>query len=309
MTETLIGTGPCPTTASEYADLINSEWRKSVEGIIGAGRWLIQAKAELGHGEFGGLFELLAFTDSTGRRLMAIAQSERLNRAHVHGLLPASWGTLYELARLDEDQWAVVEPHISPELERGQIKKLLAVKRRTELEAQGVPEFTGTYSILLVDPPWQYDFAQSQTRAIENQYPTKTTDELAAMEVPAAEDSLIFMWATSPKLAEAFGVMKSWGFDYLTSLVWIKDRIGMGYYARQQHEIVLIAKKGDGIPPPPPELRVSSVIQAPRREHSQKPDELYEIIENCWPGQHRVELFARAPRDGWARWGYEASPT
>ena len=125
---TLLGIGPCPTTASEYADLINSEWRKSVEGIIGAGRWLIQAKAELEHGEFGALFELLPFTDRTGQMLMKLADSQRLTNTNHGSYLPASWRTLYELARLDEDQWAVVEPYLSPELERGQIKALLSGK-------------------------------------------------------------------------------------------------------------------------------------------------------------------------------------
>ena len=305
MKDHLLGTGPTPTTAREYADLINSEWRKSVEGIIGAGQWLVKAKAELGHGEFGALFDLLTFTERTGQRLMAVADSPQLNATHG-SVLPPSWRTLYELARLDEDQWAVVEPHLSPELERGQIKKLLAGRRRAELEARGVPEFTGAYSILLADPPWEYDFTQSATRRIENQYPDTPTSEIAAMDVPAADDSLLFLWATSPKLQESFEVIEGWGFQYVTSMVWVKDRIGMGYYARQQHELILIAKKGNGLPSPDPALRAPSVIHAPRGEHSEKPAELYEIIERCWPNYHKVELFARASRDGWTVWGYEA---
>ena len=81
----------------------------------------------------------------------------------------------------------------------------------------------------------------------------------------------------------------------------------MGSYVRQQHELILIAKRGNGLLTPDPALRVSSVIHAPRRDHSQKPDELYEIIESYWPKHHKVELFARSARKGWARWGYEAA--
>ena len=76
--------------------------------LLGAGRWLVQAKAELEHGEFGALFELLPFTERTGQRLMAVANAPRLNTTLGSHFLPASWRTLYELARLDEDQWAVV---------------------------------------------------------------------------------------------------------------------------------------------------------------------------------------------------------
>ncbi len=61
----------------------------------------------------------------------------------------------------------------------------------------------------------------------------------------AADDSVLFMWATSPKLREAMQVVEAWGFDYKTCMVWVKDKIGMGYYARQQHELLLIAKRGD----------------------------------------------------------------
>ena len=139
MTE--IGTGPAPVTPEEFAELVNGEWRKSVEGIVEAGRWLVRAKDELEHGEFGQMVDMLVFGDRTARRLMAVGRDERL-RTHV-SVLPPSWGTLYELSRLDDKEWAAVEPHLTPTLERKDIKGLLPKgpdpDPAPEGESNGVP--------------------------------------------------------------------------------------------------------------------------------------------------------------------------
>jgi N6-adenosine-specific RNA methylase IME4 len=119
------------------------------------------------------------------------------------------------------------------------------------------------------------------------------------------EDCVLFLWATSPKLAEAIELIAAWRFTYRTSMVWIKDKIGMGYWARQQHELLLIATKGNP-PTPSPRDRPTSVIQAARGAHSVKPLAFYEAIERMFPTLPRLELFARAPRDGWQRWGNQA---
>ena len=89
----------------------------------------------------------------------------------------------------------------------------------------------GEYPVLLADPPWRYQFAETKSRAIENQYPTMPLDAICALEPPAANDAVLYLWATSPKLQEALKVLKAWRFDYRTNLVWVKDRVGMGYWA------------------------------------------------------------------------------
>lgn len=162
----------------------------------------------------------------------------------------------------------------------------------------------GTFDVLYADPPWRYEHVESENRAIENQYPTMNIDAICALKVPAADNSLLFLWATSPKLAEAMTVLTAWGFDYRTNLVWVKDRIGMGYYARQRHELLLIARRGSPAVPAPSSLP-DSVIEAPREEHSVKPSIVYEIIERMYPNARRVELFARSERQGWTAWGNE----
>lgn len=160
----------------------------------------------------------------------------------------------------------------------------------------------GPFPVLYADPPWRYDYAEDSNRRIENQYPTMTLDEICELRVPAAEDSVLFLWVTSPKLIEGLGVIAAWGFEYRTCMVWVKDRIGMGYYARQQHELLLIAKRG-GLPVPDPEDRPSSVINAVRGQHSAKPEETYELIERMYPLRDKCELFQRQPRPGWTGWG------
>lgn len=165
------------------------------------------------------------------------------------------------------------------------------------------------YPVIYADPPWQYENPPigATNRAIENHYPTMTLDEIKGLPVSdlATEDAVLFLWATAPKLAECMEVIDAWGFTYRTCMVWVKDKIGMGYHVRNQHEILLIAKRG-GIPPPPPEARPSSVLQAPRTEHSAKPLAFVELIGAMYPDLPKIELFCRDPQPGWAVWGNQA---
>jgi len=189
-------------------------------------------------------------------------------------------------------------------------KEVRTLERRAkadDIAATPVPELTTLteFDLIYVDPPWRYEHVETADRAIENHYPTMSADELKSLEVPAARDCVMFMWATSPKLYEALELMVAWGFDYRTCMVWVKDKIGMGYYARQQHELLLIGRKGT-MPVPDPENRPSSVVNAPRTAHSAKPHQFYELLERMYPGRTKVELFARNARDGWAAWGNQA---
>ena len=162
--------------------------------------------------------------------------------------------------------------------------------------------------MIYADPPWRYEFVESESRAIENQYPTLAIDEICALDVPSIsnDDAILFMWATSPKLAEAMQVVTAWGFTYRSSAVWVKPQLGMGYYFRQQHELLLVATRGS-INAPAPENRPRSVHEAPRQKHSQKPEAFYGLLEAMYPDLPRVELFQRAPRDGWNGWGNEVA--
>jgi N6-adenosine-specific RNA methylase IME4 len=179
--------------------------------------------------------------------------------------------------------------------------------------ARNAPPLERRYSILYVDPPWRYEGAESGNRQIENQYGTMALDDIKALKPPAADDAVLFFWVTSPKLADGLAVLRAWGFEYRTCMVWVKDKIGMGYYARQQHELLLVAKRGKP-PVPEPANRPSSIIYGDRSEHSSKPPAVYDLIEAMYPEYDRTdeltdfcEMFARASHKGWANWGLDTS--
>lgn len=165
------------------------------------------------------------------------------------------------------------------------------------------------YPIIYADPPWRYENPPmgSTTRSIENHYPTMTLEEICELPVSdlAGDDALLYLWATAPKLAECFEVIQAWDFEYRTCMVWDKEKIGMGYYARNQHELLLVCRRG-AIPPPETGTQPSSIYREPRGEHSAKPLFFYEMIEQAYPSLQKIELFSRSPREGWAAWGNQA---
>lgn len=225
--------------------------------------------------------------------------SEALTWSHFQAATRA--GDLAEefLARAADEGWPVAE------LAR-QIDATMQKATRDVMVAIA----DGQYSVIYADPPWRYEHIETENRAIENHYPTMELADICALPVGglAAEDAVLFMWATSPKLAEAMQVVEAWGFNYRTSMVWVKHAIGMGYYARQRHELLLIATKGQPRVPPPA-ARPDSVQEWPRGRHSEKPEVFYELIEQMYPDWPRIELFARARREGWDAWGNEVAMT
>ena len=161
------------------------------------------------------------------------------------------------------------------------------------------------YEVIYADPPWRYEDCKTASRRIENHYPTMEPADLCALTPPAAEDCILFLWSTAPKLDEALALMTAWGFQYRTCLVWDKQLIGMGYYWRVQHELLLLGRRGT--PGTPDEKkRYPSVFRWQREEHSKKPSGIYTMIENMYPAANKLELFARERREGWDVWGLEA---
>jgi N6-adenosine-specific RNA methylase IME4 len=106
-------------------------------------------------------------------------------------------------------------------------------------------------------------------------------------------------------LPEALSVMAAWGFTYRSHCVWVKEHVGIGYWLRNRHELLLVGTRGS-VPAPAPGTQYRSVIEARVGEHSAKPAAFAEMIEELFPNVPRVELFARAPRFGWDVWGNEA---
>lgn len=194
-------------------------------------------------------------------------------------------------------------------VKRGEIAADVAARRiRRTLRDQALPQTPplpeGPFQLLYADPAWQFGHPDGP-HAPENHYPTIPLDELKTLNVPAADDAVLFLWAVSALLPQALHVIEAWGFTHKTGAFWDKCSIGPGVWFRNEHEQLLLATRGNW-PPPEPEDRVSSIIRAPRRAHSQKPEQVYELIERMYPQATKLELFARGkPRAGWAAWGNE----
>lgn len=188
------------------------------------------------------------------------------------------------------------------------VRRSERVKRIAEVSKNNAkPLARKSYPVLLCDPPWKYDFIEVDAWKVENHYPTMATAEICELSVAplATPDAILFLWATAPKLADAISVISAWGFTYKTCAIWDKEWTGMGNYFRIQHELLLIATRGS-IPPPITDARPASIIREKRStKHSEKPQSVYAIIEAMYPEFPKVELFARAPRKGWATWGNE----
>lgn len=186
------------------------------------------------------------------------------------------------------------------------------IAKKEELK-EAVPLPPGKFRVFYVDPPWKY----SDTRLglewaygpAENHYPPMTITELCAMEIPADENAVMFLWTTSPMLEVAFKVLKAWKFQYKTSFVWYKKRHNFGHYNSVRHEFLLIATRGSCTPGV--SKLFDSVVSIEREAHSAKPEYFYEIIETIYPEEmfgKALELFRRSnepPRPGWVGWGNE----
>ncbi len=173
----------------------------------------------------------------------------------------------------------------------------------------------GPFSTILADPPWRFE-NRTGKMAPEHQrllrYPTMTLDEILELPVGriAASRCHLYLWVPNALLAEGLGVMKRWGFTYKTNIVWYKvrkdggpDGRGVGFYFRNVTELVLFGIRGSMRTLQPGRTQVN-LLTSRKREHSRKPDELYETIEACSPGPY-LELFARHGRPGWKQWGNE----
>jgi N6-adenosine-specific RNA methylase IME4 len=171
------------------------------------------------------------------------------------------------------------------------------------------------YGTILADPPWQFanrtgKMAPEHKRL--SRYSTLTLSEIRELPVPsvAACHSHLYLWVPNALLKEGLNVMETWGFQYKTNIIWHKirkdggpDGRGVGFYFRNTTEIVLFGTRGH-LRTLAPGRRQVNIIKTMKREHSRKPDELYEIIEACSPGPY-LELFARGERNGWSQWGDE----
>jgi N6-adenosine-specific RNA methylase IME4 len=322
---------PTGNRIAYWADRIAKVWQDSVEGILDAGRTLIDARAEFKQqerpfsdliGDKDGKPSQLPFQYRAAYKLIAIAEDDKiLSHATV---LPPSWETLYALhalsvARFDE---LVESGVINPGMRRADIKaaeKAEKIERRTirerELGEEQIAYPTKLYGLILADDEWDQQVRSRETgmdRHAATHYETAadahTPEELherTKLRFTPAPDCLLCMWTTNQHLGIAMELMKLRGFNYVSNYCWGKDKIGLGFWNREKHELLLLGTRGH-VPCPAPGQQWDSLIMAPRGEHSEKPECFLEMLEQYFPTLPKIEINRRGPpRPGWDAWGNE----
>ena len=170
------------------------------------------------------------------------------------------------------------------------------------------------YKVIYADPPWYFkSFSKKgEARSATRHYNCMSVDDICNIDVNrvADDNSVLLMWVTDPYLLDAFKVMESWGFNYKTvGFTWVKTNkskgyfTGMGYWTRSNPEMCLLGTKGK---PKRLDMSVKQLVVSQRREHSRKPDEVYDRIEKMLEGPY-LEMFARNTRQGWDNFGNEVN--
>ncbi len=192
----------------------------------------------------------------------------------------------------------------------------------------GRVEKIDTYSVLVVDPPWSYGSDTGRTRTAEFHYQTignngKEINRKTGVGIESIihatpvmnlsdKDAHLYMWTTNPKLPFSFEIVKAWGFEYKTTLTWVKTtrggelhKGGMGWFFRGATEHIIFAVKGNK--PIPSSIRKPNVILAAPTEHSEKPVAFYNLVRGLYPlGEKMIDLYGRRKHDRFQSWGYEA---
>ena len=176
----------------------------------------------------------------------------------------------------------------------------------------------GSFRTILADPPWQF---QNRTGKMApehrrlSRYATMSLNDILALPVASIADDTahLYLWVPNALMPEGLRVMEAWGFKYKTNIIWHKvrkdggsDGRGVGFYFRNVTEMVLFGVRGKHARTLAPGRSQVNLISSKKREHSRKPDEIFDVIESCSPGPY-IELFARGTRPQWSVWGNQAS--
>jgi len=271
----------------------------------------IKIRAERRAGEL--LVEMEKHKGAATRSHDVTASPPKLDDLGISKMQSSRW---QQEARVPEDTFVrhVVETkEAGKEVTTNGILRLAQEERRQErINEMSTAEFPkGKYRVIYADPPWKYGSSgvitesDSYGRATRH-YPSMSIDELCQLPVKemVEDNAVLFMWVTSPLLAECFPVIKAWGFTYKASFVWDKIGHNFGHYVSVRHEFLLICTRGSCLPDTK-ELLDSVVSIKKSRKHSEKPDKFRQIINTLYPHGKRVELFAREQVEGWDFHGNE----
>ena len=187
-------------------------------------------------------------------------------------------------------------------------RQVLIAETRKKIETENLT-VNGIYDVLTIDPPWAYeerggisneDYDPDSARGSVD-YPTMTVEQIGKIELPLKDDAVIFLWTTHAFLRDSFNLLDNWGLNYKATIVWDKEKMGLGRNIRMQCEFCLLATKGSPILKGQGER---DIIREARRQHSRKPEAFYTLVERMTMGS-RLDYFAREQREGWTSYGAE----
>ena len=276
-------------TREQWADQLNERWaeitQSAVESFVAFGRELLACKAALKHGEWMQMLAVdLKFNQRIANTFMRIATWVDENGVN-DSILPPDYNTIQMLSRLDTDAFGrlVAEGTISPTLKRDEVSSILRRERvaADEQRVLSLRPVAGKFRTIVIDPAWEYDWLSLAGRAKPG-YAMQTHEQLLDLDVAAWADEEsgchLYCCVTNNFMARACELVKHWGFQHRTIITWIKPPpFGLGSYFRNSTEHVIFATRGDTTTRPAA-ARISTHFEAPRGEHSEKPERFYEIV-------------------------------
>ena len=276
-------------TRQQWASRLNEQWdeirQNAVEGFIGFGRELLACKAAVERGEWMQMLaEDLKFNQRVANTFMRIATWVDENGVNDSNL-PPDYNTIQLLTRLDNDTFARLteEGVVSPTLKRNEVSSILRRERVAADEARilNLVPVVGKFRTIVIDPAWEYDWLSLAGRAKPG-YALQSIEDIEALDVGAwADDEAgchLYCWTTNNFFSAACRLVKHWGFQHRTIITWIKPPpFGLGSYFRNSTEHVIFATRGDTATRAAA-ARISTHFEAPRGEHSEKPETFYEIV-------------------------------
>jgi N6-adenosine-specific RNA methylase IME4 len=242
------------------------------------------------------------FSEGNGRALDKIAKATGMHRTTL-----AKAEAIVDAAEAESERFGKLLADMDRTGRVNGVYRRLKIAKQAELIRAEPPPLPGNgpYRVAVVDLPWPYEKRdEDPSHRAARPYPTMSIAEMCAMPVLSLmhEDSILWLWTTNHHMREAFTVLDAWGFEQKTILTWAKDKMGTGDWLRGQTEHCIMAVRGK------PTVSLSNettLLRAPVRAHSQKPDEFYALVERLCPAPRYAALFARSVRPKWDGHGDE----
>lgn len=241
-----------------------------------------------------------------------IANLQKVSLNQAADLVNVSKRTISNVRKVRQEA-----PELMPKLESGEMTAHEAVKiikkdkrdqqiqeQIKEIEQNDFTPPTQKYDVIVVDPPWPYGTKYDPNgRRAANPYPEMSLDDIKAIDLPASDDCVLWLWTTHKFMRYSFDIIDAWGFRDVAIITWVKDRMGLGTHIRSQSEFCIMALKGK------PTINLTNqttVVNGKLKEHSRKPDEFYEMVNSLCVG-YKLDYFSREQREGWDQYGNDTN--